>query len=414
MKFARLGILLISLALLAACGKGETKIEPPEIRYGETECVECRMIISDPRFAAAYTYQVGEGRYENAPFDDIGDMLIYADKHPEHKIVAYWVHDHVTEGWIDAQDAFYMFSHHLETPMAQGTAAVDGREKAQELAAEHDGEVLDWNGLLAKHQAGELVVSLVRETEMGQQHQHEHEHGNESLITLGETDVSGYHLTLLSHGALHTGYNHLMLHLVNPDGRTVTQASVAFNPLMHMPEMTHAAPVEQPDGQAHLDGYFGGAVGFPMPGGPDLGDWEMGVTFHDPAGDVEGEATFPIEVAPSKLSGSFVATDDESKLFLIVVSPQAAGVGLQPIEILAVQKKSALEWPPVGDLMLEIIPEMPTMGHGSPDNENPISTGDGHYRGKVNFSMAGPWTVTVKAGRGGVEIGKVVFEYDVK
>ncbi len=155
MKLTRLWSLLFLLTLLAACGGGQAKIEPPEIHYGETECLECRMIISDPRFAAGYTYEVTRGRYENVPFDDIGDMLIYAEKNPEHKIVAYWVHDFVSAEWIDAASAFFVVSQRLETPMAHGTVAADSHEKAEKLAADFDGEVLDWNGVQANHRAGE-------------------------------------------------------------------------------------------------------------------------------------------------------------------------------------------------------------------------------------------------------------------
>lgn len=419
-KLTRQITLLLLLMLLVACGKGQAEIRPPEIRYGETECVECRMIINDPRFAAAFTYQASKGRYESLPFDDIGDMLIYADKHPEHEIVAYWVHDYYTEEWIDARKAHFVFSQHLQTPMAQGTAAVESREKTEQLTAEYPGQALDWAGLLSKHRAGELVVALVGEAAMGSEAMHSHTHGvmhaheDETLITLGEADVTGYHLKLLSHGALHAGYNPLMLQLINPAGENVTQADVAFHPLMHMPEMDHAAPVEQPNAQAHVNAHFGGAIGFPMPSGPDLGTWEIGVTFSDPANGVAGQAAFPVEVAPSKWIGSFVATDDEGKLFLMIVSPEAAGVGRQSIEILAAQKQSAMDWPPVDDLTLEIAPEMPTMGHGSPGNENPTFIGDGHYRGKVNFTMAGPWTVTIKASRADMQIGEVVFEFDVR
>jgi len=301
-----------------ACGKGQSEVKPPEIHYGETECIQCRMIISDARFAAGYTYAVSEGRYESVPFDDIGGMLIYASKHPEHQIAAFWVHDFTTEEWIRAQDAFYVFSQHLETPMAFGTAALETREKAEELAAEYHGELLDWDGLLARHHAGELVASLAGEV-----------------------------------------------------------------------------------------------VDFPVPSGPDLGNWELAATFSDPANDVEGEASIPVEVALSKLIGTFVAADDESKLFLMVVSPQEAGIGLQPIEILALKQKSPFEWTPVDDLTLEIIPEMPTMGHGSPNNENPTLIGNGRYQGKVNFTMIGYWTVKVRASRDGIEIGELVFDYDV-
>ena len=81
-------ILLILLLLLAACAQGTTELKPPEIRYGEDVCADCNMIISDPRFATAYAYEVGPGRYQSALFDDLGDMLIYADS-PEAAVAAF-------------------------------------------------------------------------------------------------------------------------------------------------------------------------------------------------------------------------------------------------------------------------------------------------------------------------------------
>jgi len=40
-------------------------------------------------------------------------------------------------------------------------------------------------------------------------------------------------------------------------------------------------------------------------------------------------------------------------------------------------------------------PEMPAMGHGSPNNVNPVAIGNGHYKGKVNFTMTGLWQVNL-------------------
>ncbi len=140
--------------VLAACAQGEAVIMPPEIRYGEDVCAECTMIISDPRFAAAYVHEVSPGRYASIPFDDIGDMLIHADKHPEHTVVRWYVHDYASEEWLDATGAHFVFSDQLQTPMAQGTAAHAALASAEAMAADLDGKVLDWDGLLARHQAG--------------------------------------------------------------------------------------------------------------------------------------------------------------------------------------------------------------------------------------------------------------------
>jgi hypothetical protein len=97
----------------------------------------------------------------------------------------------------------------------------------------------------------------------------------------------------------------------------------------------------------------------------------------------------------------------------MAVKPVRPAVGAQPFEIFAMEKASMMDWPPVDDLILEIEPWMPSMGHGSPNNENPDAQGEGHYLGQVNFTMAGPWTVTVVAKRGEEVLGEIVFDYNV-
>ena len=59
MKRALATTLLIAVAVLGACAQGQATIAPPEIRYGEDVCAACKMIISDPSFAAAYTVPAG-------------------------------------------------------------------------------------------------------------------------------------------------------------------------------------------------------------------------------------------------------------------------------------------------------------------------------------------------------------------
>jgi hypothetical protein len=52
-------------------------------------------------------------------------------------------------------------------------------------------------------------------------------------------------------------------------------------------------------------------------------------------------------------------------------------------------------------MTVEITPEMPSMGHGSPNNVNPVHTGNGHYKGTVNFTMTGDWRIHLKLTRNG-------------
>ena len=148
-RYLLLGALLL-LTLAWGCAEGSTTIAPPEIRYGEDLCTECNMVISDPRFAAAYVYEVGEGRYRSLAFDDIGDLLVHMAKHPEHTTVAWYVHDYQSAEWLDATTAYYVVGEQIRTPMNHGIAAHATEANAIAMAANLAGEVMDWAALLQR------------------------------------------------------------------------------------------------------------------------------------------------------------------------------------------------------------------------------------------------------------------------
>lgn len=414
-------IFLLLLLVLASCAQGSTELRPPDIRYGEDVCAECNMIISDPRFATAYAYEVGPGRYQTVQFDDIGDMLVYADKHPEHKVVAWYVHDYESKEWTDATTARYVVSSQVETPMASGIVSFASRDRAEAMAYALHSEAVDWNTLREKFAAGEVGVGMAGAAMPMAGHDHAAADQPDDQPTTVEAaaqgreieaEVDGYHVHLIAQEPLHAGYNALRVHLTAPSGQPVENAEVTWQPMMTMLDGNHhSSPAEGPVQEA--PGMYRGAVAFSMPDGPDLGSWFLAVAFTDPATGGRHEATFDVDVASSKLHGSFMAPGDR-KVFLAVVSPTTPTVGKQPFEVLAFEKKGMMEWPPLDDLVLEITPEMPTMGHGSPGNVHPTAQGNGHYQGTVNFTMAGPWTVTVVAKQGDAVLGQVVFEFEVR
>lgn len=145
-------VLLLSLmsVVLSACSQGEAMPNPPEIRYGEDLCAECNMIISEPRYAAGYAYEISAGRYESRAFDDIGDLLAYHAKHPEQKVVAWYVHDYATEAWLDATIAYYVVSDQSHSPMGHGITAHATRAAANQFGQERAALVLAWHELQAQ------------------------------------------------------------------------------------------------------------------------------------------------------------------------------------------------------------------------------------------------------------------------
>ena len=127
-------ILLISTLfalLLAACQSSPDLDNPPEIRYGEDICEQCNMIISEPRYAAGYVLSDGNMRR----FDDIGDMLVFHSGNQE-DVSVFWVHDYDSEVWMRADEARFVVSESLTTPMAHGVIAFESESKAQAMASE--------------------------------------------------------------------------------------------------------------------------------------------------------------------------------------------------------------------------------------------------------------------------------------
>jgi len=143
-------VLACACALLmsvpAAGCRREAELAPPEIRYGESVCVECDMIISDERFAAAILVEGPRGP-EARLFDDIGDLFAYESGRPELRVLARYVHDLGTREWLDAESAVFLRSPALHTPMVSGIAAFAARADAERQNAETPGEILSLDEL---------------------------------------------------------------------------------------------------------------------------------------------------------------------------------------------------------------------------------------------------------------------------
>ncbi|MCS7222399.1 MAG: nitrous oxide reductase accessory protein NosL [Anaerolineae bacterium] len=138
------GLVIIGFLILG-CQPPVSLDKAPDIRYGEDVCDKCRMIINEARFAAAYVTRQGEVRR----FDDIGDMVQYHQEHAE-EVAVFWVHDFETEEWLRADQAFFVSSADIHTPMGHGIVALGEKDRADRLAASSQGRVLTWSELLTQ------------------------------------------------------------------------------------------------------------------------------------------------------------------------------------------------------------------------------------------------------------------------
>lgn len=141
----RLALALLALLLVpGACGDANAADGLPDINYGRDVCVECGMIISEARFASAYSLPDGTEKV----FDDIGGMLKHGHAHGEISTADAWVHDYSTEDWVAADEAYYIVTRSIATPMAFGIISFGDAARAEGFARDIEGEVVGWDVIL--------------------------------------------------------------------------------------------------------------------------------------------------------------------------------------------------------------------------------------------------------------------------
>ena len=136
-------VALAVVILTAACGTAAAD-GPPDIKYGRDICVQCNMIISEIGHAAAYRLADGTEK----AFDGIGEMVVHGRNSNELEGAEAWVHDFRTEEWVRAEDAFYVPTLAVSSPMGHGIFGFAERALATQFAIEVGGEVIDWSTVL--------------------------------------------------------------------------------------------------------------------------------------------------------------------------------------------------------------------------------------------------------------------------
>lgn len=117
---------------------------PPRIHFGRDVCDECRMVISEERFAAAFLDSEGN----LLKFDEIGCLVLNRMRQAqEPKYI--WVHDYETNAWIDGRKAVYVRAETLSTPMARGLVAFSNPDAAKRFAQKEKGVLVSWEELEA-------------------------------------------------------------------------------------------------------------------------------------------------------------------------------------------------------------------------------------------------------------------------
>lgn len=136
----RLVAAVVLAVFLVACGSEEQDLTPPDIAYGEA-ISEMGMFVVDPRYTVAALPEEGDWIL----FDDIGEVFKYRGGRPDQTFRAIWVNDFHDQTWLDAEDAWYLQSPGLHSPMGWGVAAFAEEAAAREFQGEFGGDLMRWS-----------------------------------------------------------------------------------------------------------------------------------------------------------------------------------------------------------------------------------------------------------------------------
>jgi hypothetical protein len=209
-------------------------------------------------------------------------------------------------------------------------------------------------------------------------------------VVVGTATAGSFTVKLLADAALGTGGNAVHAQVTTTStGVAVTDLSVTIVPMMDMGTMMHSCPVTGPLEYDAADGLYSTGVIFQMPG-----NWTAKVSLARP-GMTTAVADFAFPVADARSSATFTVGMTRYVLSYNYVNPKVVGLNAVVLALYG-STDMGMTFTPVNDATFEMVPWMPSMGHGASGSVQPTLLADGVYQGKVMFSMPGDWDVTVK------------------
>lgn len=224
----------------------------------------------------------------------------------------------------------------------------------------------------------------------------------EGLVKISEGYALGASakVEVWSGAELSTGYQRLFIALYDSvSNNPINKADVKILPMMDMNMngmmMSHSSPFENPTQTTSDNTLFPCAAVFTMPSS-STGVWKLNVTVTRDGQSTAKKAELQISVKQAPLERVRTLTaSDGTVLVVSYVEPLQPKVGINDFEITIHRRASQMSFVPADNLSIVMVPEMPSMGHGSPNNINPVFAANGHYKGKVNFTMTGDWKVNL-------------------
>ena len=117
------------------------------ISYGQDNCEQCRMTVTNPQFGAGILTAKGKV----LTFDSGECLVKYIKSKGLDKLSQYFVSDYnKTASLMDAAKSVFLHSPNIQSPMGGNLAAFANEELAKAAQKDLGGEILNWDELIAK------------------------------------------------------------------------------------------------------------------------------------------------------------------------------------------------------------------------------------------------------------------------
>lgn len=234
--------------------------------------------------------------------------------------------------------------------------------------------------------------------------------GNLKNISGGYVTGAATRMEIYSTGALFVGYNKLFIALYDSATNLhITKGQISLSVVMkagnisnlpgsmQVSNMSLSGPVENPSSTQADSGLFNAAIIFVRPSTADSA-WTLTAQVSNLVNGRSGAFSSSVSVAQPSIPKAYsvITLDDSTSLFISLVQPENWLAGSNPFEVTIHKEINGLTYTPDGDYTMNINPIMPAMlDMSSPGNTNPVYIGNGHYLGKVNFTMTGEWQINI-------------------
>ncbi|TYR31702.1 hypothetical protein FXV77_20890 [Sphingobacterium phlebotomi] len=231
-----------------------------------------------------------------------------------------------------------------------------------------------------------------------------------ALTKIADTTLSDMKVSVFAQDSLTSKNETIYMQVTNLEGNPVADADVDYDVIMDMGMMSHGGlyyPLVDLG-----NGVYKAEVVFIMANMDDMGKgWMLNAVL-----DKKDSLSFLLPVSEAKYARTIpVGTKDDGRVFVSLLLPNEVKAGSQPVDF-TLHKMEHNVFPALDNYTIEVEPIMPDMGHGSPNNEAATGKGNGRYKGTVNFTMKGSWTMKVSLFKNGEKVSQeeLVFPVEVK